>query len=45
MIATILEVLGLLGIAVGAGLVFFPAGVIVFGVGLLLFGLALDRSK
>ncbi len=45
MIATVLQILGLLGIAVGAGLVFFPAGVIVFGVGLLISGLALERSR
>lgn len=45
MLASILEVSGLIGIAVGAGMVYLPAGVIVLGIGLLVIGVALDRSR
>jgi hypothetical protein len=45
MTATILQALGILTIAAGAGLLFPPAGVILLGVGLLAFGIAVERGK
>jgi hypothetical protein len=45
MTATILQALGILTIAAGAGLLFPPAGVILLGVGFLAFGIALERGK
>lgn len=44
MVANVLQVGGLIAMAVGAGLVFVPAGLIVAGVGAILFGLALERE-
>jgi hypothetical protein len=44
MVANVLQVGGLIAVAVGAGLVFVPAGLIVAGVGAILFGLALERE-
>jgi hypothetical protein len=44
MVANILQIGGLVTVAVGAGLVFVPAGLIVAGVGAILFGLALERE-
>jgi hypothetical protein len=44
MLANILQVFGLVAVAVGAGLVYIPAGVMVAGVGSVLFGLALERE-
>ena len=44
MVANVLQVGGLIAVAVGAGLVFVPAGLIVAGVGAVLFGLALERE-
>jgi hypothetical protein len=44
MTATILQALGILTIAAGAGLLFPPAGVIILGVGLLAFGIAVERG-
>jgi len=44
MVANVLQVGGLIAVAVGAGLVFVPAGLIVAGVGAILFGLALERG-
>jgi len=38
--ATVLEVLGLVTVAVGVGLIFLPAGVIVGGLALALVGYA-----
>jgi hypothetical protein len=45
MIATILQALGVITIAVGAGLLFPPAGVILLGLGCLAFGIAMERGK
>jgi hypothetical protein len=45
MTATILQALGILTVAVGAGLLFPPAGVILLGIGFLAFGIALERGK
>jgi hypothetical protein len=42
--ATILQVLGALGISIGAGFIFPPAGLILAGTFALLFGLALERK-
>jgi hypothetical protein len=44
MLANILQVFGLVAVAVGAGLVYVPAGLMVAGVGSVLFGLALERE-
>jgi hypothetical protein len=44
MLANVLQVTGLLAIAVGVGWIFLPAGVVALGVGALLFGLALERE-
>jgi hypothetical protein len=44
MLANVLQVGGIVAVAVGAGLIFAPAGVIVAGVGAVLFGLALERG-
>jgi hypothetical protein len=44
MVANVLQIGGIVAIAVGAGLVFVPAGLIVAGVGAVLFGLALERD-
>jgi hypothetical protein len=45
MIATILQALGVITIAIGAGLLFPPAGVILLGLGSLAFGIAMERGK
>jgi hypothetical protein len=45
MVATILQIVGVTAVAVGAGLVYLPLGVIVAGVGCVLFGIAIERSK
>lgn len=45
MIATILQALGVITIAIGAGLLFPPAGVILLGLGFLAFGIAMERGK
>lgn len=45
MVATILQIIGVVAIAVGAGLAWLPAGFILAGVGAVLFGLALERDK
>jgi hypothetical protein len=42
--ATILQVLGALGISIGAALIFIPAGIILAGIFSVLFGLALERK-
>ena len=45
-LTTLLELMGLLLLAVGAGMVFPPAGVMVAGAGLLAIGVALaPRAK
>lgn len=44
MIANLLQIVGIAAIAVGAGLIFFPAGIMLAGVGAVLFGLALERE-
>ncbi len=44
MVANVLQIGGLIAMAVGAGLVFVPAGLIVAGIGAVLFGLALERE-
>lgn len=45
MIATILQVIGILTISLGAGLIYPPAGLVLLGAGVLLFGLAIERGK
>jgi hypothetical protein len=45
MVATILQIVGVTVIAVGAGLIYPPLGVVLAGVGLTIFGLAMERSK
>ena len=45
MIATILQAIGVITIATGAGLLFPPAGVILLGLGFLAFGIAMERGK
>ena len=45
MVATILQVVGVTAIAVGAGLFYLPLGVVLAGVGCVLFGVAMERSK
>lgn len=44
MVANVLQIGGIVAIAVGAGLVFVPAGLMAAGVGAVLFGLALERG-
>lgn len=44
MLANVLQIGGIVAVAVGAGLVFIPAGIILAGVGAILFGLALERE-
>lgn len=41
-VATILELLGIAAIAVGAGLIYLPAGVVIAGFGLVVVGLCVD---
>lgn len=41
----ILELLGIVGISFGAGLIYLPAGVIVGSIGLIVFGLAIDPPQ
>lgn len=43
MTASILQVAGAIGIAIGVGLVFPPAGLVVAGIFALLFGISLER--
>lgn len=45
MIATLFQIVGIVTVAIGCGLVYPPAGVIILGIGVLLFGLALERSN
>lgn len=45
MTATILQAVGILTIALGAGFIYPPAGVALLGVGILLFGIAMERGK
>jgi hypothetical protein len=45
LLANILQVAGVVSVAVGAFLIWVPAGFIVAGAGLILFGLAAERSK
>lgn len=45
MVATILQVVGVTAIAVGAGLFYLPLGIVLAGVGCILFGVAMERSK
>jgi hypothetical protein len=42
-LASCLQVLGVIGIAAGAAMIFLPAGVIIAGAGLILIGLALGK--
>lgn len=44
MLANVLQIGGIVAIAVGAGLIFAPAGIILAGAGAVLFGLALERE-
>jgi hypothetical protein len=43
MIASLLQAIGILTVAVGVGIWSTPAGVVVVGLGLLAFGLAAER--
>jgi len=43
--ATVIQVLGVVAVAAGAGLVFPAAGVIVAGLGAVLFGIAMERGS
>lgn len=45
MIATLFQIIGIVTVAIGFGLMYPPVGVIVLGLGVLLFGLALERSR
>jgi hypothetical protein len=42
--ANVLQVAGIVAIAAGVGVIFWPAGIICAGVGAVLFGLALERE-
>lgn len=42
--ATILQVIGGIGITTGVALIYLPAGIIVGGIFALLFGLAAERN-
>lgn len=44
MLANVLQISGLVAVAVGAGLVFIPAGIILAGIGAIVVGLALERA-
>lgn len=44
MVATALQLTGLVAIVVGVGLFNIPAAVIAFGIGAVLFGTALERE-
>jgi hypothetical protein len=44
MLANVLQISGIVAVAIGAGLIFVPAGIIAAGVGALAFGLALERD-
>lgn len=44
MLANVLQIGGIVAVAIGAGLIFAPAGLIVAGVGAVVFGLALERE-
>ncbi len=45
MLATLVQVLGLITISAGIGWIFPPAGVVALGVGIILFGIAMERGK
>jgi hypothetical protein len=45
MIATILQVFGLVGVSLGVTMLSMPIGVITSGVCLILLGLALERGR
>lgn len=45
MLPTIIQITGIVVVAVGLGLIYAPIGVIALGAGILLFGLAFERSK
>lgn len=45
MTATILQVVGIFTISLGAGLIYPPVGVLLLGVGVLVFGIAIERGK
>lgn len=44
MLSTILQVIGLAAITVGAGLIFIPAGIVVGGICLVALGMSLERE-
>lgn len=44
MLASVLQALGLLTIAIGAGLAWLPAGLMVGGAGLVVYALAMERG-
>lgn len=41
----LIELVGLLAISIGAGLVYLPLGVIIFGLSMVITGLAVSRMK
>ena len=45
MISSIIQVVGLLTLSLGVGLIYIPAGITVLGVSAVLIGLALERGK
>jgi hypothetical protein len=45
MLATILQIAGVVSIVVGGFLIWVPAGFILAGAGLILFGLAAEKGK
>lgn len=44
MLSTILQLAGMVTVAVGAGLIFIPAGVVIAGIALVVVGMSLERE-
>lgn len=44
MIYSIIQVMGLITISIGLGMIYFPVGIIAAGTGLLLMGISIERS-
>ncbi len=45
MLPSIVQIIGLITISAGLGLIFVPAGLIALGIALVLVGLSFERSK
>jgi hypothetical protein len=45
LLATLLQITGLIAVSVGIGLIFIPAGIIALGISGVLIGLALERGR